>query len=306
MLDIFRHFIRVILWGLIFLPSIVLGDVPATHCFIDNIVVSNGEHCKNSDVLIWAGGGGKKRFLIEGDAKKVIGAGLSFCDKQEFQYDKLNYNTVLEGGFIYDSRLIASCSFSDKDKKTPLQLKQLQYRTVSMSPAKTVEAVKAWKTFRQPVIGAHPTSNHMFVIPQGSHHGYDKDGKTILYKDYKLIPYSFHTLLELDYTGNSLDIDTKEHMVRNNFFYINIEVLPPPPLLNNDGFWGNSPSVQYGNEGDKTTVRMSIVFGERDDLMLANNKSILITKPELYNRLFKEIANSAFIETIEFEPIPIE
>jgi hypothetical protein len=32
----------------------------------------------------------------------------------------------------------------------------------------------------------------------------------------------------------------------------------------------------------------------------------LIDKPEIYNRFFREIASSNFIESIEFEPMPIE
>ena len=271
------------------LPQIAFSDKAPTHCLVDDAVVPYDSYCKGSDVFITASSNGAE-LHIRGAAKKVIDAGLSFCSQQEFKYDRLLHRYIIEGGIFFDSELVAACSFSEQKQLTPIALKQLQHRKISLPPSKVTAAVAAWTEFRQPNAYGF-RGRHSFVLPAGPFVGTDKESGALQYKSYSLntLPVLVTVVLPFTATRGSPTFRTTNFQVR-------VEITPSsPPKLNSEGIWLASPAITGGEEGSDTVVRMKILWGKE-----------LITKPEIYNKFFKEIADSAFTESIQFEPIPIE
>ena len=259
-------------------PQIALSDEAPTHCLVDDAVVPYDTYCKGSDVLLRVAED-KKRFWIEGKAKKAIDAGLSFCQSQEFRYDKLRYQYIVDGGYFFDSQLAASCDFSEQKPLTPIGLKQLQNRKISLSPSKVAAAVAEWMEFRTP--GAAPRKGPFtFVVPTGGPVRKDTESGEWLYKSYLLYPiqYAFYDTIPF-YKGE---------------LFVKVEIMPSPPKQNSEGLWIATPSIKYGEEGN-TIVKMKVLMG-----------SELSTQPEIYNKFFKEILDAAFVESIQFEPFIVE
>jgi len=291
--------IRVFVLCCVLVPQIAFSaDVvkAPTHCLVDDAVVPYDSYCKGSDVLIDARSGGA--ITLEGDAEKIMDAALSFCSQQEFKPDSLAFTQTIArtGGFFSkpDSIVITHCGFSDPKQLTQIGLKQLQIRTISLPPSKVFAAVSAWMEFRQPngagyrqIPKIDALRMYQFIVPNFRDFKIVKDSatntRTTLYRSYSLKTHVPSFKLHIPYTGMLLNVS--------------VDITPTRLKLNTDseGFWLATPSITKGEEGSDTIVRMRIMRGNK-----------LITEPEIYNKYFKEILDSVFVESIDFEPFTIE
>jgi hypothetical protein len=222
----------------------------------------------------------KSYFTVEADSvEEAVEASKTFCKNQEFKFDKTKYRVIIKETLFNDPVIKAWCFYEPKEL-TQIQLKQLQYRKTSVPPAKMSEAVAAWAELKYPVM-SYQVKKSNFILPQGTMGSKDELTKQSYWSDFIISPYKLFTIVPLNFAGGGV-------------INVNIDITPSPPKLNNEGFWLALPSVKNGYEGE-TIIRMKLTTGDG-----------LIDKPEIYNRFFREIASSNFIESIEFEPMPIE
>lgn len=281
--------IRVFVLCCLLVPKIALSASAPTHCLVDDAVVPYDSYCKGSDVLIKADFK-LDRFMIKGDAKKVINAGLSFCSQQEFKPDSLDYTYDYKGGMIFDSILTAWCSFSEQTQLTQLGLNQLQIRKILLPPSKVFANLSAWMEFRQPNQSLRVIPNlvglgqYPYVQPELSEMKRRKEDGARLGLSYSLKTLSSYFFIKLPFDKQLL-------------LKVQVDITPTPPKLNTDseGFWLVTPAITKGKEGSDTIIRMRITRGNQ-----------LITEPKIYSKLFKEISDTAFVESIDFEPFTIE
>lgn len=257
MLGIVRQVIKVILWGLILQPGLALSEFLITEA---------------QD---------KSYFTVEADStEEATEVAKTFCKNQELKFDNAMYGIVRKESWLNDPIIKAQCIYDEPKELTQIQLKQLQYRKISVTPEKMSEAVAAWATLKNPVIGQRAKKSN-FIMQNGSMRGKDESTKESYWTDFVIFPYNAVTTFPIDF-------------LKTRDIIVDVDVIPSPPKVNSEGLWLALPDIINGKVGE-TTIIMKIITGDK-----------LIIKPEIYNRFFKEIATSNFIESIEFEPIPIE
>jgi len=222
----------------------------------------------------------KSYFTVEADStEEATEAAKNFCKNQELKFDNTKYQVIIKETLFDDPVIKAWCFFEPKEL-TQIQLKQLQYRKTSAPPAKMSEAVAAWAEVKYPVM-SYQTKKSNFILPQGTRGDKDELTKQFYWSDFVIFPYKLFTIVPLNFAMNGV-------------INVNIDITPSPPKMNSEGFWLALPSVKNGYEGE-AIIKMKLTLGDG-----------LIDKPEIYNRYFREIASSNFLESIEFEPMPIE
>jgi hypothetical protein len=223
----------------------------------------------------------KSYFTVEADStEEAVESALTFCKNQDFKFDNAMYGIIRKESWFEDPIIKSQCIYDEPKELTQIQLKQLQYRKTSVPPEKMSEAVAAWATLKNPAI-SHNAKKSDFILPKGSNMRKDESTNEYYWGEFFIFSYKVVTSFPVDF-------------LKTRHFFVHVDVIPSPPKLNSEGLWLALPAVKNGKVGE-TTIIMKIIADDK-----------LIIKPELYNRFFKEIATSNFIQSIEYEPVPLE